>query len=137
MNHAAHAPRPTFGLRVLAALAFLFAAGLAEGLFIGARNDGWETLLARGAVTLLGALGMVAGEALWSARPWMYPASVALALAYSAVVLSFGALSGGIVGFTSGFVMVGVSCIFLLPVLAFVRHRSHPPAPVAALRRHP
>ena len=36
---------------------------------------------------------------------------------------------GGIGGFTSACLLVGLSCGFLFPVLAFVRHRSRPPAP--------
>ncbi len=113
-----------FGAMLLIALVSMDAPGANQ----------WNGLLGRGSVALLAALAAVVTEALWRARPWVWRASLALALAYVAVVLAAftGSDRGGIevaVGVLAG------SSTVLVPLLMYIRHRSRrlwPPAPRAA-----
>ena len=77
-------PRPS-GFFVLGASAFGFGALMAMVLadpMVAAPG----LLPTRAAMACAGVLALVAGEALIFARPWAYRASVALALAYAAMV---------------------------------------------------
>jgi peptidoglycan/LPS O-acetylase OafA/YrhL len=92
--------------------------------------------LGRGVAALLAGLSAVATEALWRARPWVWRASLTLALAYAAAVLvAFSADSMSSI--MDGVAVLLVSATVVVPLLAHVRRRAKamwpkpPPRPAA------
>jgi peptidoglycan/LPS O-acetylase OafA/YrhL len=107
-------------------------------------DDAWLTL-GRGAAGLLAVLSAVVTEALWRARPWVWRASLALALAYAVIVfVSTTADPASNVG--EAFALLMASAVVVVPLLAYVRSRAkvmwpkQPPrsaAPIAVPRPAP
>lgn len=123
------------GFRVAA----LFAAGLGVmmlaavlSLDVGDSYQPGMVILNRALAGGLAALAGVAAEALWCARRWAYPATLALALACAAaVVVALVAVAGVAGGLLGSFFILILSAMIVLPIVLYVRDRS------AALFGHP
>jgi hypothetical protein len=113
-------------------IAALFAAGLgvmmlaaALRLDVGASYQPGIIMLNRALAAVLAALAGVAVEALWCARKWVYPASLALALAWAAsVIITSVAASGVLWGLIGSFFALAVSATVVVPIVLYVRGRS-------------
>jgi hypothetical protein len=96
--------------------------------------------LTDGALALIVVLSFVATEALWALRPWAWRASLTLALAFAGAWLVAWATDPG-AGLVDGIVVVGLfSCVFLVPLLAYIRSRSRmlwPPPPRVPVSARP
>ena len=94
-------------------------------LVTGEPGSEWlEAIAVRGVAALLAALSGVAAEALWNARRWAYPATLALALVYTASVVLLCVGFGGGEGFWMAFWILFFSAWVVLPIVLYVRDRS-------------
>lgn len=120
----------------------LFAAGFAAlmvGLLAtlpGARGSA-EVWLGRATLAVLGALAVVAVEALWRVRPWAWRASSALALAHTLAALAWGAARGGWDGVGMAGAYLFFSSFVVVPILANLYQRTAAPPHHAGRRRVP
>jgi len=121
-------------------IAGLFSAGLGmvslAAFLDGPAGNAPADLVRHGAMASIAVLSFVATEALWAARPWAWRASLALALAFAAEWLAAWATDPG-GGLVNGIIVVGTfSCVFLVPLLVYIRNRSRrlwPPPPRVAV----
>jgi peptidoglycan/LPS O-acetylase OafA/YrhL len=106
----------------------------------------WRVPAGRGAAALLAMLAAVMTEALWRLRPWVWRASLALAMAYAAtVIVGFSTYHPPKVG-EALFVLMA-SAVVAAPPLVYIRRRAkamwpkqpppHSTAPIAMPRPSP
>jgi hypothetical protein len=87
-----------------------------------AYDHAWMAL-GRGVAAVLAGLSAVATEALWRARPWVWRASLTLAVAYAvAVLVAFGADSMSSI--MDGVGVLLVSATVVVPLLAYIHRRA-------------
>jgi hypothetical protein len=137
--------RAPFGFWVAGVFSALFCVFMVMILFEG---DPEHTLKGpgaafRGAATLLAVLAAVVTEALWRARPWVWRASLALALAY-AVIMFVGTAADPASNVGEAFALLMASAVPLVPLLAYIHGRAktmwpkqsstQPTAPIAVPR---
>jgi peptidoglycan/LPS O-acetylase OafA/YrhL len=85
-------------------------------------DDAWLAV-GRGSAALLAVLAAVVTEALWRARPWVWRASLALALAYAVIVfVATSADPASNVG--EAFALLIASAVPLVPLLAYIHGRA-------------
>ena len=94
--------------------------------------DEAEVWLMRGTLAGLGALAVVATEALWRVRPWAWRASAALAHIVAAV--GWGAAAGGWEGVGLAAVYLFLSSFVVVPILANLYQRTVAPPHLAGRR---
>jgi hypothetical protein len=113
-----------------------FAAGMAMLLAAVPVNlaDPAETWLGRTTLLVLGALAVVAAEALWRVRPWAWRASAALALAHTVAALGWGFAAAGWEGMGMAGAYLFFSSIVVVPILANLYHRTVAPPHLAGRR---
>lgn len=87
-------------------------------------GDPWGRMWMRACAALLAALSGVVTEALWRPRPWAYRATLALALAYTAVVILLSLGLEGLDGLTTAFWNLFFSAWVVVPIVIYVRNRS-------------
>ena len=134
--------RTPFGFVVCGWVALCFCVAVLLGIVwaeLDANWNQWGLTAGRGAAALLAGLSAVVAEALFRARPWVWRASLALALAYAATLLAAGSLGDGAdLGAALFFLMM--SAVVVVPMLAYIRARAkvmwpkqpqQPVAPVA------
>ncbi len=141
--------RAPYGFWVCGWVALGFCAAVLLGIAwaeLDADWNEWGLAAGRGAAALLAGLSAVVTEALWRARPWVWRASLALAVAYAAVVLGAASIGdGGDLG--AAIFLLTVSAVVVVPMLAYIRARAkvmwpkQPPqrstAPIAVPRPYP
>jgi len=115
--------RTPLGFYVAAVCAAVFGAAMVR-LALVPFWWGHLDVLVRAAALVLAGLSAVAAEALWRARPWAYRASLALAVAYACVLAIKGFLNDGMDGVVTAVWMLILSAIVVVPLVAYVRHRS-------------
>ncbi|HYH78662.1 MAG TPA: hypothetical protein VEX86_02670 [Longimicrobium sp.] len=130
-------PKVPFGFFVAGCFSAWFTVMMVLGvLSLNPLSGGEWSFAWRGAAALLAALGAVVTEALWRARPWVWRASVVLAVAYAAVVLvGFGA--PGDDSLEAGIGILVASAVVVGPILAYIRYRAQtlwPPLPAPYAR---
>ncbi|HET7461950.1 MAG TPA: hypothetical protein VFJ82_11910 [Longimicrobium sp.] len=138
-------PRTPLGFYVCSIAAAGFGVlMLAAALLLEPGGDAFRAtgLVARAGAALLAALAAVAAEALWCARRWAYPASLALALVYAGVLTALCVAVDGWPGLGIAFWALTCSAFVVAPIVAYVRGRSIalfgvPRAPVPAPRPAP
>jgi len=96
---------------------------------------GAEVWLMRGTLAVLGALAVVATEALWRVRPWAWRASAALALAHTVAALGWGLATLGWSGLVSACIYLFLSSFVVVPILANLYQRTAAPPHLAGRRR--
>jgi hypothetical protein len=127
MPPAAARSRP-LGFILCGVMSMCFSA-LALLLLVAAETEGGSGaagVVTRGAAVLLLSLGLITTEALWKARPWAYPASLALAVSYFVSLSAVGALVAVEAPdslWWAGLVL-GVSAVMVIPMLRYIRHHS-------------
>jgi hypothetical protein len=87
-------------------------------------GDQWGRMWMRACAALLAALSGVVTEALWRPRPWAYRATLALALAYTAVVTLLFLGLEGVDGLIAAFWILFFSAWVVVPIVMYVRRRS-------------
>jgi len=86
-------------------------------------NRDTGTVFFRGAAGLLEVLSAVVTEALWRVRPWVWRASLTLALAYAVIVFqALMAEPGGHV--SDGMLALTISGVVVVPLLVYINHRA-------------
>jgi hypothetical protein len=142
-------PRTPFGFALCGWVALCFCVAVLLGMVwaeLDANWNEWGMVAGRGAAALLAGLAAVVAEALFRARPWVWRASLALALAYAATLLAAGSLGDGAdLGAALFFLMM--SAVVVVPMLAYIRRRAkamwpnqpppHSTAPIAVPRPSP
>lgn len=115
--------RPPFGFYLAGALAAAFAVLMARGALL---RDSWTEgdLAMRGCALLLACLAAVVTEALWTARPWAYRSSLALATLFGGMVLAMGTFNGGFEGLTGTIAVLAFVGTVVVPLVVYVRERS-------------
>lgn len=118
--------RTPVGFYVAAIFAATFGALMALAVLAldGESWHPWETVLLRGPAAVLAALSAVAAEALWRARPWAWRASLALALAYGALVTLICVVMRELQGVFAAIWILLVSAPVVVPLLLYIRNRS-------------
>jgi len=89
--------------------------------------DGGDVKLVMGlrlGAAILAAFAAVATEALWRARRWAYPASLALGLASGAALLGIALAFGGLRGMVVALVPLFLQAVIVVPIVLYVRYRS-------------
>ena len=111
--------RAPFGFWVAGAFSAWFCVAMVVIVCVADPDyDGAWLAVGRGAAALLAVLAAVVTEALWRARPWVWRASLALAVAFSvAVLVTFGDMEEAL-----GVLLA--SMVVVVPLLAYVRSRA-------------
>jgi hypothetical protein len=112
-------PRAPFGFWVAGAFSAWFCVAMVVIVCVADPDydDAWMAA-GRGAAGLLAVLSAVVTEALWRARPWVWRASLALALAYAVTILVACGIDFSWVG------VVLASAVVVVPLLAYIRGRA-------------
>lgn len=132
--------RKPLGLVVLGVMAGVGGALMALLLLTVDERASAEVLLLRAAAAALAVASLVAAEALVRVRPWFYRASLGLSLTWCLVVTCGTFACFGMAGIAPAMVNIGVSLLFLLPVMVYVRDewdRVRRGAPRARAPRRP
>lgn len=124
-HEALVSPRTPTGFYVASVCAASFGALMAVMVLLMDQGDGlvWRAIPGRAAAALLAALSGVAAEALWRARPWAWRASLALAVAYAALVTLFSVV-GNEGGLVAALWILISSGVVVVPLLMYIRSRS-------------
>jgi hypothetical protein len=109
------------GLVVLGVMAGLGGSLMALVLVSLDYDTTTDLVLVRGAAAALAAASLVAAEALVRVRPWFYHASLGLSLTWNLVGASGTIASFGLAGIVPALVFIGISLVFLLPVMVYIR----------------
>ena len=116
-------PRTPFGFWVAGAFSAWFGvAMLVTALSLQPHGD-VTTMLFRGGTALLTVLSAVVTEALWRVRPWVWRASLALALAYAVIGFAVFATEPGS-GTGDALGLLAASAVVVVPLLAYIRGRA-------------
>ena len=130
----------SFGLVLVGMVAALMGMLLCA-IFLGLPGGIGHVVAARAAVGSLAGFCFVAAEALIRARPWFFRASVALAAAYCAAVLTLCIVAAGIrPGVLAAGVVMIFSSVIIIPILAYLhgeRQRLSGGPPVRVQRPWP
>ena len=131
--------RTPSGFVVCGWVALCFCVAVLLGMVwaeLDANWNEWGLAAGRGAAALLAGLAAVVTEALWRARPWVWRASLSLALAFAATVaVAFGADGGDDLEVAISVLLM--CAVVIVPLLVYIRNRSkalfgHPRPPHAA-----
>jgi hypothetical protein len=115
-----------FGFVVCGLVALCFCVAVLLGIVwaeLDADWNEWGLTAGRGAAALLAGLSAVVAEALLRARPWVWRASLALALAYAATLLAAGSI-GDAGALAATVLLLTVSSVVVVPMLAYIRGRA-------------
>jgi hypothetical protein len=129
-------PKP-LGLVLLGVLAGLLGAVLLV-FFLVLSDGGPLGLVAwRAGLALVGAISLVAAEALICLRPWFYRASFWLVASFCAMIVAMCVGLGGAEGIGMALTIIALLLAFLIPILFYVRDEARLMAARPARRPHP
>lgn len=115
-------PRTPFGFWVAGAFSGWFGVAMLVTA-LSLRPDGdVTTVLFRGGTALLTVLSAVVTEALWRVRPWVWRASLLLAITYAVGLFLVISTEGSGIAEAVGLLMV--SAVVVVPLLAYIRSRA-------------
>ncbi|HEU4559021.1 MAG TPA: hypothetical protein VFS20_14270 [Longimicrobium sp.] len=116
-------PRTPFGFWVAGAFSAWFGVAMVVTVLSLESGGDSGTVFFRGAAGLLAVLAAVVTEALWRVRPWVWRASLALALAYA--VIASAVLMAEPSGRISDVILVlGTSAVVVVPLLIYIYGRA-------------
>ncbi len=136
-------PTP-FGFWVAGAFSAWFAVAMVVvALSVNPWDGDWTAVWFRGAAAFLAGLAAVVTEALWRVRPWVWRASLALAVSY-AVILSVVLMGEPHARIGDTIAALMVSAVVVVPFLLYIRSRAleiwprpFTPPRILSVRRRP